>query len=1252
MKKTLTILLCLCFSSVAFSQSNFGKIQGKVTDAKTKSPIGYATILLEKDGIRKGGAYTDENGKYSINALDPGTYALTVKYLDYQDKKVEGIDVSANSTKYLNIEMTQKGADDVTQITTIVVRAGKPLIEKDKNQTTLTSSDITKLPTRSLNAIAATASGVVQSSSGLSFLGSRTDGTAYFVDGVRVIGNTGVPQSAQGQIDIIQSGIPAQYGDFTGGAISITTKGPSRFVGRSFEIISSSPFDPYHYNQAEFSAVGPLWVKNKGGGDDEFVAIGYQVAANFNYTADPSPGYGGFYVVKDDVLAEIEANPLTANPNGPGLIPRSALLTSNDLVKERARRNVARMTGNFTGKLEFQPNKSTTITLGSNFSQTQGNNFQYQQSLMNYKDYSQTTSQTLRTFLKFTQRLGNKNPDDNEGKKSLLTDAFYNIRLDYTSNWSETENPTHQDNLFDYGYLGQFTSYRSPFYAYRNDPTWHIDQNGDTVNRQGYFELAGFYDSTIRFQSSGLNTFRSNYTQNLFDATEEAGGNIFSTTQIFQGLGLPNGFNASTTYSLWSNPGTVSYFYSKSQYERAAAYAQGEATLNLENPHDLQFGMYYEQTFASRWAIGANQLWTLMPQLANRHISNLDFVDENGYRIGGVHSYDQFGTFTDTVHYNIRVDYDQQSSFDKNLRQSLIDQGKRDVYGNLYTETSFIDVNSLSPSDISLNMFSADDLWNNGNTYIAYYGYDYLGNRDRRAYGLNDFANDSINRRLGSFSPVYNAVWFQDKFQFKDLVLRLGVRVERYDGNQPVLKDQYSLFPTYSVAEIQNITSGRGANILTNYDIPSNMGDDFVVYVDDIENPNAILGYRDGATWYDESGNELSNPDLLAQNSNSGRIQPFLVDEDEVITSEAFEDYSPTINVLPRVWFSFPINSEAQFFANYDVLSQRPTDGAINATFNQYYFLEANQGGTLANAALAPRVTTNYELGFKQTLSRNSALSLIASYRESRSDFALVRVNQAYPISYNSYSNIDFSTVKSFRAEYELRGQGRTSLALNYTLLFSDGTGSNVNSSAALIQANLPNLRSLYPMDFDVRHTLVARLDYRFKGGKDYTGPIWGEKKIFQNSGANFIITTKSGEPYSAYINPAASVASGSAQRQQLDGNPNGSRLPWQFRVDGTINKTFYMEKKNMKNEFRRRQNQVDVFLWVQNVLNTQNIRNVYGYTGLPNDDGWLSSPEGQQQIGNELNAQSYVDLYNAKVDYPYFYDIPRLMRLGCRFYF
>ena len=37
----------------------------------------------------------------------------------------------------------------------------------------------------------------------------------------------------------------------------------------------------------------------------------------------------------------------------------------------------------------------------------------------------------------------------------------------------------------------------------------------------------------------------------------------------------------------------------------------------------------------------------------------------------------------------------------------------------------------------------------------------------------------------------------------------------------------------------------------------------------------------------------------------------------------AFEDYTQRY-FMPRIAFSFPISDEAQFFAHYDVLAQRP----------------------------------------------------------------------------------------------------------------------------------------------------------------------------------------------------------------------------------------------------------------------------------------------------------------------------------------
>ena len=794
--------------------------------------------------------------------------------------------------------------------------------------------------------------------------------------------------------------------------------------------------------------------------------------------------------------------------------------------------------------------------------------------------------------------------------------------------------------------MGKFDHYRSPVYRYNQNEKKFIDQNGDTVSRRGYFELAGYQDTLLTFQAADKNPERARYTTNFFDNAEQLGRTIFTDGQVFEGLGVLNGFSLQNTYSLFLNPGTNAAGYSKSQAERFSAYAMGEASLNLKNKHDLQFGMTYEQNLYSGYSLSANNLWTLMPQLANSHILELDNFETGDYTVGGIHKYDENGRFLDTITYNTFVDTDAQKTFDKNLRAKLMAEGRTDVHGNLITETSFIDINSLSPEDFSIDMFSADDLWNNGNSYVSYYGYDHLGNRDRQRPSLAEFLYDKDQRRVGSFAPIYSAAWLQDKFAFKDLIFRLGVRIERYDANQFVLADPYSLYPVKTAGEVSQI---QGRDIAH----PSSIGDDFAVYVNNSEAPSEILGYRKDNTWYDANGVEISTPDVIA-NETGGQVQPFLVDgQNQEIVKESFKDYEPQVNVLPRVWFSFPINSEAQFFANYDVMAQRPTNGATFTPINQYYYLEASQSRTIANSNMKPRIRTNYELGFKQKLSENSALSLIAQYAETRNDFGLVRLYQAYPVTYNTYSNIDFSTTKSFRAEYELRGEGRVSLSANYALLFADGTGSNINSQSALIAANQPNLRSLYPLDVDVRHKIVGILNYDFEGKHDYTGPVWFGKKVFTDAGANFIVTAKSGAPYSKQGIAISSAQSdlGRVQRSFLDGNPFGSRLPWQFNIDMNASKTFTVKKKNQK-KFRPDQKSYTVFLWVQNALNNRIVEGVYGYTGLPNDDGYLNSPQGQQYIQEQINQQSFVDLYNVKMNNPANYAIPRLARLGFRMTF
>ena len=50
----------------------------------------------------------------------------------------------------------------------------------------------------------------------------------------------------------------------------------------------------------------------------------------------------------------------------------------------------------------------------------------------------------------------------------------------------------------------------------------------------------------------------------------------------------------------------------------------------------------------------------------------------------------------------------------------------RDALGVSYTDT--VQTDAIEPSRFNINMFTADELLNNGSGLINYYGYDFKGN--------------------------------------------------------------------------------------------------------------------------------------------------------------------------------------------------------------------------------------------------------------------------------------------------------------------------------------------------------------------------------------------------------------------------------------------------------------------------------------------------------------------------------------------
>jgi hypothetical protein len=401
------------------------------------------------------------------------------------------------------------------------------------------------------------------------------------------------------------------------------------------------------------------------------------------------------------------------------------------------------------------------------------------------------------------------------------------------------------------------------------------------------------------------------------------------------------------------------------------------------------------------------------------------------------------------------------------------------------------------------------------------------------------------------------------------------------------------------------------------------------------------MGYRDGNTWYDAEGTLLVDPSVTLDGGNG--IIPYLADQsgDRKIVSGSFSDYVPQFSVMPRISFSFPISDEALFYAHYDVITQRPKQFAV---FNprSYLFWEFDNNPTINNPNLKPEKNVNYELGFQQKLSNSSSLNISAFYIEARDQIQSYRFTGAYPKTYYSYNNIDFATTKGLTVAYDLRRTGNVRVRANYTLQFANGTGSNPETSLALIKSGQPNLRNLLPLDADQRHAIQLNVDFRYSEGKDYNGPVIGGIQVLKNAGFNITLNGGSGTPYTR----SSKISSILSTNNITMGSPNGSRLPWSFNMDGRFDKDFALAVGKDSNG-NKKEYYLNVYLQVLNMLNAKNIMSVYAATGNPNDDGYLAAAEYQSQIESQLNEQSFIDFYRIRVNSPFNYSSPRMIRVG-----
>ena len=1244
----MTLAIVLATSMLAFAQT--GRLKGKVTD-ETGEPVSFANIVLEKGGTLIGGATSDFDGNYDINPIPPGTYDLKATFVGYNNYVLNGIIIPANKITDWNIKMTS-GAISLTEVTVIDYEV--PLISKDNTTSgaSITAEEIAKLPNRSASGVASTVGGVVSVDGEVgSVRGSRED-AVYYIDGVKVIGSASVPQSAIDQVDVILGGTPAMYGDAMGGIINLTTKGPSRTFGFGLELEGS--VEGYGRNRLGFNVQGPL-IKGK---NSETALLGFFLAGDLNYNKVGALSATGFYTATDEWQSYIEQNPLRLSGLGSGTYQNASFTKKDDLVYSKFSTNTSNYSVNLSGNINVRTTETINLTFGGSFYRYQGHSFSYNHSFFNTDKNAINKSGTTRGYVKFTQRFPT-NPEST----SLIRNFYYGIQADYTRATGEWGDPDLWDNLFAYGNLGQYITYKTPTFQIGDVDSVLV--NGNYMNFTNIHVLNSWdYDTLVEFHASKFNPLLARYTERYYELYEGFGAqgyfDNFDNMQL--GKALLNGDNPDYIYQLFAAPGTLMSSYGKSLSDQLSVNVNASMTIGKgESSHEIKLGFQYEQRNDSYMNYSANY-WTLMRNLANAHISQLDVANPYATVNDG---------YVDTVWFHRLYDADAQYVFDINLRKAM----GLDLKGTEYilVDSYNFNDNSIMYYDadgnlkkghvnggFDISMFAPDELTRDGNFYVDYSGYTYDGKK--HSWGerptLEDFftetATDALGRTyftrpVGSSQPIYIAGYIQDKFAFKDLIFQIGLRADRFDANQYVLKDPFILYDHYTVGDFRSGSTPQVSN-LSGVTIPNNIGDDYAIYVNKITDITEIVGYRNGTTWYNANGAEISSPTSLDKGSG---ISPWIVKADQLrVDMASFEDYKPQWNFMPRISFSFPISDEALFFAHYDVLTQRPTSSYFMSPLYYYYFNDVS--ATLSNPNLKPMQTIDYELGFTQKLTNTSSLTITAYYNEIRNMIQMYRLTGAYPKDYSSFSNLDFGTVKGLTAEYDLRRTKNVRVRASYTLQYANMTGASTTTAAALINAGVPNLRSTFPTSVDRRHNFSLNLDYRFGSGKKYDGPVINREgkspiQILANAGASMTLTGGSGTPYTASRTVTSPLSGGS---NLLAGTYFGSRMPASFKIDLRVDKDFYVTLGGKKEGKQGREAFFNVYVNVTNLLNAKNILQVYNATGDPDDDGYLTSPKYQNQIRTQIDPEAFIQMYQIYVNRGGFYSTPRQIKIGASFNF
>jgi hypothetical protein len=224
MKNLKTFLLALILATpFAVNAQSTGDIKVTVVDENNEPMPGVVLVVIAGGPQVHGQSNVD--GTFMFHAINAGTYDIQATMVGYKRYVKQGVVVNSSQVTYLNYAMqlnTLASVDIIEYVETSLVPPTYSTVSNltaDKVKHIATGrSDVTQM-------VLATCSSCGTGPTGqLVMRGSRETAVTTYVDGEKIYGSAGIPGGSIQQITILSGGIPAAYGDLTGGIIIISTK--------------------------------------------------------------------------------------------------------------------------------------------------------------------------------------------------------------------------------------------------------------------------------------------------------------------------------------------------------------------------------------------------------------------------------------------------------------------------------------------------------------------------------------------------------------------------------------------------------------------------------------------------------------------------------------------------------------------------------------------------------------------------------------------------------------------------------------------------------------------------------------------------------------------------------------------------------------------------------------------------------------------------------------------------------------------